>query len=265
MDSELMKNMTKRNRDLTMLIRRIDEKMNTFPDGSIRIKHDRKHTYYCLLDESKDKKERQLDSTKELELIRSLVQKAYLQKVRRQAQKEQSALQKAIDNYPDVRAEDVYESENDDRKDLINPIIPTDEQFKASWLAEPYEKKGITEGMPTFKTQNGEDVRSKSEKIIADALLNKGVPYKYECPLKLGEMTVYPDFTIMRMSDRTEVYYEHLGRMDDPVYVEKNINKINEYAKNGYCHGERLFTTMETKKAPLDTKVLDVLIDTMFR
>ena len=33
--------------------------------------------------------------------------------------------------------------------------------------------------------QKNERVRSKSEKIIADMLYHKNIPYKYECPINL--------------------------------------------------------------------------------
>ena len=51
-------------------------------------------------------------------------------------------------------------------------------------------------------TNNGEIVRSKSEKIIADLLFMLGIPYVYECPLDTPGGTIYPDFTILDISTR---------------------------------------------------------------
>lgn len=81
----------------------------------------------------------------------------------------------------------------------------------------------------------------------------------------MEDYVVHPDFTILRMSDRREIYYEHLGRMDDEDYANKNTRKINNYNKNGLVLGDNLFVTMETKRNPLDVRVLDNLIQRKFK
>jgi predicted nuclease of restriction endonuclease-like RecB superfamily len=111
----------------------------------------------------------------------------------------------------------------------------------------------------------GERVRSKSEVIIADRLLISGIPYKYECPLKVGKRVIHPDFTILRLSDRRVVYYEHCGKLDDPEYAEDLVNRVNDYNHAGIIQGERLFMTFETSKTPLDVRVLDKMIKENFR
>ena len=64
-------------------------------------------------------------------------------------------------------------------------------------------------------------------------------PYRYEYPLMLeGNIRKCPDFTILKMPERKEVYLEHLG--------------IN------------LFFTHETSKHPLNTRVLDEMIQKWF-
>ena len=114
-------------------------------------------------------------------------------------------------------------------------------------------------------TENGERVRSKSEKIIADKLHALGVPYRYEYPLVLdGNMKIYPDFTMLRMPEREEIYLEHFGLMDDEGYVEKVMWKLNTYERNGIYLGVNLFITYETGRNPLNTKTLDRLIRSLF-
>ena len=62
---------------------------------------------------------------------------------------------------------------------------PVWDQILQAWLSEKYEGKQFREGEPVILTDRGERVRSKSEKIIADYLFRKGIPYKYEKPLYL--------------------------------------------------------------------------------
>ena len=135
---------------------------------------------------------------------------------------------------------------------------------KAQWLAQSYKHKEIDDDMPVYETINGERVRSKSEQLIADRLYFAGIPYKYECPIVFGDAVLHPDFTILSMSDRCELYYEHFGKMDDPAYANKNNKRINLYSKNGLILGDRLFITMETSVTPLDIRTVDRLIKSKF-
>ena len=73
----------------------------------------------------------------------------------------------------------------------------------------------VLDGKHVHRTARGDDlVRSKSEVIVADALHELKVPYRYEAPLAFpGELPRHPDFTISRPG-KPPVYWEHLGRLD---------------------------------------------------
>ena len=75
---------------------------------------------------------------------------------------------------------------------------------------------------------------------------------------------VYPDFTILRMPEREEVYLEHFGMMDDMDYVNNTMLKLNTYERNGVYLGINLFITYETSIRPMNTKVLDEVLRTLF-
>lgn len=121
------------------------------------------------------------------------------------------------------------------------------------------------ENAPEIYTEKGERVRSKSEKIIADKLFLLGIPYRYECPLHLSDrLVVYPDFTILRVAERKELYWEHFGMMDDADYVENVMLKISSYEKNGVFLGIDLFATFETSRKPLNARALDVMLKELF-
>ena len=122
--------------------------------------------------------------------------------------------------------------------------------------------KEFSEIAPEFYTTNGERVRSKSEIIIADLLTKEGIPYRYECPIYLiGIGRIYPDFTVLNIRNRKEFLWEHFGMMDDPVYAENAIHKIRLYEQNGFFPGENLILTYESKKTPINQKILMNLID----
>lgn len=107
-----------------------------------------------------------------------------------------------------------------------------------------------------------ERVRSKSEILIANALTKHNIPYRYEAPIYLnGYGTVYPDFTILNIRLRKELFWEHLGMMDDASYVEKALEKIDTYQKNNIFPGEKLILTHESAYRPLNTRIIDRMIE----
>ena len=75
---------------------------------------------------------------------------------------------------------------------------------------------------------------------------------------------IYPDFTILQVESRKEIYWEHLGMMDNSEYCERALQKLNAYMKSDICLGDRLLISYETSKRPLDTKVLDKIIRNNF-
>lgn len=114
-------------------------------------------------------------------------------------------------------------------------------------------------------TNLGEQVRSKSEKIIADVLYSKGVPYKYEFPLKLANgnnlITIHPDFTVINARTAKKYYIEHMGMMSDEEYVRKALNKIKLYERNDILLGRELIVFYETDNQPLNTPIMCKYID----
>ena len=108
----------------------------------------------------------------------------------------------------------------------------------------------------------GERVRSKSEVIIADMLSKEGIPYRYEYPLYIkGFGKIYPDFTVLNIKKREELLWEHFGMMDDAEYAEAAIRKIATYEQNGIYPGEKLILTYETRKNPINQRVINGLIE----
>ena len=246
-----------------------EEKLKSFPEGRIKIKHSGNHVYYYQASENANSFEKYIPENNK-KLIDDLIQKGYIKKVLSTAKTEKLFLNKIIEGYPKKIPEDIYEQLCDDRKNIVKPIILTDEQFIQRWQESRYTPKAISSDTPVFITMNGEHVRSKSEMIIADRLLANGIPYKYECPLVLRKenktITIHPDFSMLRLSDRKTVYYEHCGKMDDPEYTENNVVKrINDYSQAGIVLGDTLFLTFESSTTPLDVRVLDELINKHFK
>ena len=235
------------------------------PEGSLRLcQHGDKIQYYHR-NNPKDFNGVYIKE-KDRELAKQLAQKDYDKKVLTCAEKELNAIDKFFLNCPDKSVEQIYESLHEGRKQIITPIIETEEQYVQKWQEETYQGKEFYDNTPELYTMKGERVRSKSELIIADMLSKEGIPYKYEYPLYLkGFGKIYPDFTVLNVKKREELYWEHLGMMDDPEYAEAAIRKITTYVQNGIYPGEKLILTYETRKNPINQKVVKGMIEHFLR
>lgn len=80
------------------------------------------------------------------------------------------------------------------------------------------------------ETSAGIFVQSKSEVIIANLLKQHRVPFAYEQPLGAEGKTYYPDFTLNLPTG--DIFWEHLGMLDDQEYAAKWKVKQAWYTKH---------------------------------
>ncbi|SCW53410.1 hypothetical protein SAMN02910456_01699 [Ruminococcaceae bacterium YRB3002] len=262
MESDIVRVSKIRLGHLNELIRRLESRIDSAPEGRVKVNTSTGKTKYLLVDPG-NPNGRYL-RTEELPTAQKLAQKSYDTRVLKAAICEQMFLQQLINSYPEELPEDVFFKLTQERQKLITPVYKPDDVFAREWESVPFEPKPFEPGDPEIYTNRGERVRSKSEKIIADRLYERGVPYKYECPKKLKKIgEIHPDFTVLNMRKRREEYIEHNGRMDDIKYVNSFIIRCNAYELTGIKAGDRLHLLFETDKVPINTKVLDRLIDTL--
>ena len=110
------------------------------------------------------------------------------------------------------------------------------------------------ENSPEYYTKRGLRVRSKSEILIADMLDEMSIPFFYEKPLQLKRRIVHPDFTLLDIKERKEVYWEHFGMMDDRDYRDEALLKIREYESNDLYQYDSVIWTFESGKCPMNTR-----------
>ena len=247
------------------IIDHVDSSIGKMPPGRLRIQRQGKSVEYYCAAETEGDKDHNGRKISDRDLIRSLAEKSYLISVRRAAAAEYRQIKHLIDHYPDKHPEDIYHELSQDRKSLVTPMAVNDEEYAARWLAQPYVKKPFEEGAPNFMTLKGDRVRSKSEQIIADRLYVNKIPYKYECPIMVGNKKFHPDFTVLKVREREVVYWEHCGAMDRKGYSDYAVDRFNRYAGEGILIGKNMIATFETADVPLDVEAVDRLIDAHFK
>ncbi len=241
----------------------VDPRLDLAPKGNLRITSSGTTVQYMQCTDENDKSRTQGTYIKKenKNLILSLAQKGYDQKIKRLVDKRLKQIQALNKDYSDEEIEMIYNKMNGKRKSLVKPVELTYEQYLARWKSVPYTGKDFEDVKTEIYTKKGERVRSKSEKFLADMFCDMGIEYKYECPLHLkGYGIVYPDFTFLSKKTFEEIYWEHEGRMDDAKYVEKAIRKIDQYTKNNIIPGQRLILTYESSTYALNTIVAEMLI-----
>lgn len=237
----------------------------TAPEGTLRICNSRNRTQFYQRIDPTDFNGSYIGE-KEFQIARDLAQKDYDKKVLRAIEKEINVISKFLTNYPEVNAEQVYGKLHKVRQKMTEPIRESEEEYVCKWEEVSYQGKGFADNAPEFYTMKEERVRSKSELIIADILNREGIPYRYEYPIYLkGQGRIYPDFTVLNVKKRKELYWEHLGMMDDSAYAEKAFQKIATYEKSGFFPGDKLILTYESKNVPLSQKQIMLMIQQYLR
>ena len=227
------------------------------PPGSLRVarKNDR-HEFYQRID-AKDTIGTYLPR-KDRDIAAALAQKDYDSKLLAELVKQQKALERFLKDYDPDAPLDVYEKLGEARKALVTKEFLTDKEFVEQWLNMPYNHMGFGDNDPEYYTPKGERVRSKSELLIADALIRNNIPYRYECPVYEGGYLIgVPDFNCLNVRQRKDYYWEHLGMMSDSTYADKNVIKLEKYSLANDFDESRLILTFETENHPLNTRVIE--------
>lgn len=214
--------------------------------------------YRYYLDQKYVKKE-------EVKSIKRLVEQEYYAKMLPEIEKQIANLKEALRNIDERKLEKIYNDMHAGKRKLITSGILSREEKIRRFEEETYESKPIDDDRTEIYTNKGERVRSKSEKIIADHFERRGILYRYEKPLYLmvdgQRKPFYPDFTVMNKRTTKILYVEHFGMLDDSVYYNGTLRKLDVYEKNDILIGRDLLVFHETGKRVLNVKSIDKYID----
>ena len=235
----------------------INDRIKKAPYGSLRVSNKANRYQYYHMTASGDNHGKYI-SKKDSVFAIQLAQKDYDKKLLDALIHQKKAIDGFLKDFNPEAAAQVYAKLSDQRKALVTPEFLSDEEYIAHWLNEPYKKLGFKPDDPEFYTAKGERVRSKSEILIADALLRNNIPYRYEYPVfSNGVIIGAPDFNCLNVKLRKDYYWEHLGKLGDHDYSNRNVKKLEQYSLADDFDETRLILTFETDQHPLNTKVIE--------
>ncbi|SDB56215.1 hypothetical protein SAMN02910298_02903 [Pseudobutyrivibrio sp. YE44] len=233
-----------------------ERRLSKSPDGKLRVLTKNKAFQYYHVSKPKDYNGVYLNKKKRTTAAK-LAQKEYDQKVIQAAKEENKLLQQLYDFYHVNPVDELHLSLHPGKQRLIKPVVTPDEDYINNWINQDYRTNTFHPEERKYENNRGIMMRSKSEVIISEILDSMNIPYIYEKELPLDYLHSYfPDFTILDVKNRREVYLEHLGMMDDPDYISSALQKIKKYEENGYRLNDNLLLTYETLMMPLNTTLV---------
>ena len=251
----------KRARLLTDAIAMAEKELKNAPQGRLRdIKHGKEYQYFWRKEKS-DTSGNYLSKSTGIDMIKKLAQKEYNQRFIKSAQTELVTINKYLNVRKKKPIEDAFDGMSKARRMHTTPFITPDEDYVKEWESKEYEPGYFAPGYPEYYSAKDERVRSKAEENIANLLKMNNIPYHYEFPVQIGCEERRPDFLCLNIRTKKEYLWEHFGMMDNPDYALKNVDKINKMAANGYIHGHNCIFTFETSILPLNTRIIQLMID----
>lgn len=253
------------------MLTKIEEFQKNAPKGCLKYQRKGRKTYFYhqFWDENSKSWKRKYIKKENSLLMKELAQKHYYTEIYGVINRNVSALKDLIQKYHPENVQETYEDLSDVRKKLIEPLVISEEERIRQWNLEQYVSNSFHPENLRFETEQSDFVRSKSEVIIANILFQhrKDILYKYEKPLEVlvdrKIKTIYPDFTIMNIHTGKIWYWEHAGRMDDPIYANEFVKKTNTYVTNGFLPGKDVIFTYETMANPIEIFAIRGIVEEM--
>jgi len=195
----------------------------------------------------------------ERSLAEQLAVKKYLQQIEADCIQEKRAIEFYLRHHCPNKAEDLLVNKPGYQDLLSSYFKPLSKQIQ-EWMEAPFEQNPKYPENKIHKTSSGNVVRSKSEALIDMVLYTNRIPFRYECALHIGDIVIYPDFTIMHPKTGRIIYWEHMGRMDDPKYNRNVGDRIQIYVSNGIVPNIDLIITYETSEHPLTLQEIEKVV-----
>ena len=246
--------------------KRLDEQINSlqtqiesFPDGKIICtSNGNSYKWYC----SDGHKSLYIPKS-ERNLAEQLAIKKYLKQMKEDCIQEKRAIDFYLRHHSQRKTEDLLINKSG-YQELLSPYFKPKSKEAEHWMTAPFEQNPKYPENKIYPTSSGNIVRSKSETLIDMVLYTNRIPFRYECALHIGDVTIYPDFTILHPKTGKIIYWEHFGRMSDPKYNRNIGDRIQTYVNNAIIPCIDLITTYETMDHPLTVQAIEKIVKEYF-
>ena len=239
------------------VLNRAKELSHHFPAGRLSMQKRGKHKYYKRNNNGHEQYLKHNDP-----MIQKLKDKHFTKVVEANVEYDQKAIRSLIDKYREY-------DPNLLMKNIDNKYLPPSSKvIEALGFIDEKEFEKFTGQDSKYKEDlrhnslDGVKMRSKSEISIAGIYASKGIPAVYEMPLRFPDGTVMrPDFTVWVRSKRRYMYHEHIGMLNDRIYLENQVWKFKKYIEFGYFPFSNILYTFDDENGNIDNELISHLID----
>ena len=240
-------------------IAQMEKYVSTGPSGSLQVYKDKNHTkWYLEVTDDHGNRKRTYLPKNEISLAKNLALKTYYRHAITEKKSELSNIERFLKHSKPSFSDKFLDKESGYYELLKEHFLLSD------WDNLDYEKNPDHPENLIVATRKGDLVRSKSEAFIADSLFDMGIDYKYELAMHIGDVTLYPDFTIIHPKSKKKYIWEHFGLMDKPSYVANSFNKIPLFISNGFMPGYNMIITYESKATPISFSQVKEIMNIYF-
>lgn len=231
----------------------VEDALKKSPSG--RMREDRHVNKYYLIQDYYEKGKRHTYSlTKDNEMLNRLIKKELYQKELESL----NSIKKVLDY---AQCNIVVFDVNKAIAEIMAryPHLPEERILAAlgsqasEWANAAYERSTYRQEDLKQITTRGLKVRSKSEAMIAEKLYQYNQQFRYEQVLRVNDFSLVPDFTIRR-SDGKLFYWEHMGLTSNRVYLDRQMQKLQQYASVSIVPWDNLIITFDNESGMIDLR-----------
>lgn len=255
-------------RRLERLHEQLTERLRNTPEGRIRINRNGPHIKWRRVFDEKPERRSEPISKKEISFAAQLASKELLLGELDDLEAKITCIRSCINSYPggDSRRT-VFQDAEIRRLAAFSGIegMTGNSELNREWSSAAFECSNEHPENKVIPTKARIMVRSKSEAMIANALTDAQLPFRYEQALMISGIRTYPDFTVLCPDGSGNViYWEHFGMMDVPAYAQMMRAKLSAYMEAGILPGKDLIMTFESKNNVPDLLYIEMLISYYF-
>lgn len=264
-----LKNVDELIKKYSKMKKHLEENIYRLPRGGLRTNMHGSECYFYWLDPVCEKKNGiylRKNIPEDMKMIQDLAEKKYCKEALDVVDKDLQALASVKKKMSWKTVGEVYDEMNEGLKQFITPLEISNEEAARRWKETRYSKNPRDFGDTRFFANDKTQVRSKSELIIANRLLELDIPFKYEklYTMKDGNK-YYPDFTVLNAKTGVVYIWEHYGLMDVAEYRNKALKKIEMYTEYERENGVKFIATFESNGQSLNPDYINNIIENNFR
>ena len=221
---------------------------------------------YYIRDKSNEGAQRKYLGEKQTSLRKNLQELYFLREAAPRCRKNIEMLELVIDSYNSVDPDEVVSGaplayREQQNANYLMYGYGSELRWKQRKLNYKKKFKVPCEDELVHVAGDGTITRSKSEALIIDLLNRKNIPYVYDFPMYLCGILKWPDFIILDKRNNREIVIEHLGKMSDTGYRNKQAEKLGLYIDSGYVPNENLLLTFDSRDGNINVPAISRMID----